>query len=283
MSGLSLFRWSFQCNDAVPGGRWKTFALAGGLAASSVTSSAGILEQWLEDKNESRVHVDNGNVDNDTSTKRQGNVSFRSTLETSTNRRAELESRVRVPIGSTNWYGWAMKMDSAWPTGADTIINQFPTYPTNKNFWVNGASGNGSQIVIGRHGGDVLYGSDNRVSFILQHQGDADGIRVTVFDLGHVDKFKGQWFDFVIHVKWTGNNDGFLKLWYKPYWATDWGYPKIDYTGTTFWNDEDVAPYFKAGLYAGTPGPNPNARRRIWIDSYRHGDASSYLNQVKPQ
>ncbi|MEM9915498.1 MAG: heparin lyase I family protein [Planctomycetota bacterium] len=252
-------------------------------------AQANIVEQWLDDKNESRVHIDNGSVNNDANNKRQGTHGFRCELFSNWNRRAELEAKQKSRYvwrsqDQVNWYGWAMKLDGQWPSGAECIINQFPTYPTNnKNFWVNGASGNGSHIIIGRHGGDTEYGQDNRVTFVLQHQGDSDGIQVTTFDLGHIDKYKNQWFDFVMEVKWTGNSNGYLKLWIKPWWSSNWGYPKINYTGTTFWNDEDRIPYFKAGLYGGNAGSNPNATRRIWFDSYRHGDRFSYLNQVKPQ
>jgi len=28
-------------------------------------------------------------------------------------------------------------------------------------------------------------------------------------------KPSGKWVDFVMHVKWTGDSDGFLKLWVK--------------------------------------------------------------------
>jgi len=256
----------------------------GAMTCLAGNAEATILEDWLENKNESRVHVDKGQVTNDTGTKRNGEISFRCTLNRSTNRRSELEARTRVNIDTVNWYGWSMRVDNAWPNGASAIINQFATYPTNnKNFWRDGASGNGSHIIIGREGGDVKYGSNNRVTFVLQHQGDSDGIKVTTFDLGHVNNFKNKWTDFVMETRWTGDSDGYLKLWYRPLGAKNWGSPKINYSGTTFWNDEGKAPYFKAGLYAGSPGSNWKARRRVWFDSYRHGNSSSYLNQVRPR
>jgi hypothetical protein len=86
---------------------------------------------------------------------------------------------------------------------------------------------------------------------------------------------RGFWTDFVMHVKWTGNSDGFLKIWAR----TNNGPWKIrlDYKGATFWNNEGSGPNLKWGLYAGSGGS-----RTIYTDEMRIGDAESSFQEVAP-
>jgi len=178
----------------------------------------------------------------------------------------------KTEIGKSYWYGWSMFVPSDWQdtsVGYD-IVNQWATYPTDKKF-SQGCGGNGSYIAR----------TNETFTFNLQHQGDSAQIDCNKFPIASVSEIKGKWVDFVMHVKWTGNKDGFLRLWTKigsqPYNFT------INYVGATYWNDEDTGPYFKMGLYKGDPhfeGPSP---RYLYTTQYRLGDAKSTFKDVAPK
>jgi len=117
-------------------------------------------------------------------------------------------------------------------------------------------------------------------NFILQRKGASADSECSRQSILKVSEARGQWTDIVMHVKWTGNKDGFLKLWTKvgngPY------VQKLDIKGATFWNDEGAGPYFKTGLYKGDPNFKGPAPRVLYIDEYRLGDANSGFGQVAP-
>lgn len=50
-----------------------------------------------------------------------------------------------------------------------------------------------------------------------------------------------EWNDFVFHVKWSFNSDGFIQVWWN-------GKQVANYKGRTTY-DDDVGPKFKFGLY----------------------------------
>lgn len=51
----------------------------------------------------------------------------------------------------------------------------------------------------------------------------------------------GKWHDFVFHVKWSPDNDGFIQAWND-------GEKIVDFKGSTE-NQDEVGPVFKFGLY----------------------------------
>jgi len=124
--------------------------------------------------------------------------------------------------------------------------------------------------------------SNNTLRFNFQHQGDVADLQCDKFALGNVSDMRGKWVDFVMHSKWTGNSDGFLKLWMK---VGNGAYVQmVDYTGRTFWNDEDRGPYFKMGLYKGnTNWKGAGAPRYLYTDEYRLGNSSSSFADVTPE
>ncbi len=191
--------------------------------------------------------------------------------------RSELAMK-RTEIGKTYWYGWSIFVPSKWQdtdAGAD-ILNQWAAWPTSKNFHAGKACGAvGSFLARGRGGS-----SRDRVDFLLQHAGDSAVIECNKFPLAKVSQMRGNWVDFVMNVKWTGNKDGFLKLWMKI--GNRQYTQKIDYKGRTFWNDEDTGPYFKMGLYKGDPNWKGTAPRILYTAEYRLGNANSSFAEVAP-
>lgn len=177
----------------------------------------------------------------------------------------------KTEIGNTYWYGWSMFIPSDWQDTSEgyDIVNQWATYPTNKKF-SKACGANGSYIAR----------TKETFTFNLQRQGDVAQIVCQKYPIASVSELRGKWIDFVMHVKWTGNSDGFLRLWTKignePYNFT------INYVGATYWNDEGTGPYFKMGLYKGDPnfkGPSP---RYLYTAQYRLGDAKSTFQDVAP-
>lgn len=182
----------------------------------------------------------------------------------------------RTEIGKIYWYGWSIFIPSDWK-GTDAghdIVNQWATYPANNKNFSKACGANGSFLARGRGG------TSDRFDFFLQHAGDSATVECKKFPLTKVSQVRGKWVDFVMNVKWTGNKDGFLKLWMK---TGNGSYTqKVDYKGRTFWNDEGTGPFFKMGLYKGEPnfkGPSP---RYLYTAEYRLGNANSSFKQVAP-
>jgi hypothetical protein len=188
--------------------------------------------------------------------------------------RSELAMK-RTVIGKTYWYGWSMFIPSGWQgsDGGHDIVNQWATYPTTKRF-ATACGANGSFLARGRGG------SGERVDFLLQHAGDSAVIECNKFPLAKVSQMKGKWVDFVMNAKWTGNKDGFVKLWMKI--GNESYTQKVDYQGRTFWNDEGAGPYFKMGLYKGDPNFKGPAPRYLYTAEYRLGNANSSFAEVAP-
>ncbi|PSB44125.1 hypothetical protein C7B80_21870, partial [Cyanosarcina cf. burmensis CCALA 770] len=185
--------------------------------------------------------------------------------------RAEIEKN-KTKIGGTYWYGWSVFIPENWQDNDEgwDILNQFAAYPTKKGR-KHPCGGVGSKI--SRRG--------NAVIFDLQRNGGSVDAKCTHFPIAKVAELRGKWTDIVMNVKWTGNNDGFLKLWLK---AGNGSYvQKINYQGPTFWNDEGNGPYFKMGLYKGDPNFDGPPNRVVYTDEYRLGDANSSFEQVAPE
>jgi hypothetical protein len=156
-------------------------------------------------------------------------------------------------------------------SGSKTIVMQLATWPTPRN----------GKFPCGANGSFIHINTAGELVFHLQRQGDDRDMACDKFILlEDVSKSRGQWLDFVIHAKWTGETDGFLSCWVN---AQDASYEqKINYSGRTFWNDEGKGPYFKMGLYTGEPGWKGPGERTVFTDEYRLGDDKSSFEEVAP-
>jgi hypothetical protein len=81
----------------------------------------------------------------------------------------------------------------------------------------------------------------------------------------------GQWYDFVINVKWSYGADGFLKIWKN-------GVLIMDRTGGNCFND-DKGPFLKFGIYGGI---DQDQTMTIYYDELRIGDSNSSYSEVAP-
>lgn len=153
--------------------------------------------------------------------------------------RAELQYRgkVQCEIGEERWYSWKIFFGKDYfkNGGGSGLICQFPTYPTDRNF-EEGCHGIGTDIR-----------TNNKQQVVLYFQRPANGKDI---DCSHfaIAKVKPQeWYSIIVHAKWTGENDGFLEIWWN-------GKQVVNlHNQATYWNDEDDGPYFKMGFYKGDP------------------------------
>ncbi len=203
---------------------------------------------------------------------RRGQRSFQHTVRNCAER-AEL-AMSRTAIGATHWLGWSLYIPSDYvETSKANIFAQWAAYPTKRTTkFPCGGVGHKLKMKDGWLSYD-LQGSSNR-------NGDADGFcrqfRLAIVD----DRLKGRWIDFVQQAKWTGNSDGFVKLWMRvdrePYRLV------VDYRGSTWWNNEDRGPYFKMGLYTGDPGWTGRSPAIVYTDEYRLGNTNATCSDVAP-
>lgn len=209
-------------------------------------------------------------VDNSVHPVRGGKQAFRHWVNRC-GERSEFRMK-KTKIGETYWYGWSMYIPTDWgdsDKGFD-ILSQWATYPTKRNG--NFACGaNGTYMT--RNGRNVV--------FKFQYKGDKEDIECDRYNLAKISDIRGKWVDFVMQVKWTGDKDGFLKLWMRT--GGDEYSQEVDYRGRTYWNDEGEGPYFKMGLYKGDPNFKGPAPRYLYTDEYRLGDRNSSFEEVAPR
>jgi hypothetical protein len=186
--------------------------------------------------------------------------------------RSELAMR-RTEIGGTYWYGWSMFLpDDFDHRGSDTIVMQLASWPTPRN----------GRFPHSANGPYLEIQPDGRLIMHLQHAGDDRDMVCDDFVVAEeVSKLRGDWIDFVMHAKWTGEKSGHFQLWMR--WGKEKYEKKVDYTGRTWWNDEGAGPYFKMGAYMGEPGWKGPKSRTVYSDEYRLGDDKSSFDEVTGQ
>jgi hypothetical protein len=210
-------------------------------------------------------------IDEVSSPVRTQSKGFKHTVEPC-GKRAELAG-MKTTIGQTYWYGWSLHLPADWKTEGTNIPNQWAAYPpSNKKFRkAEGACGAvGSYMAI----------NSGKLNFKFQRKGTDKLTACTVYPVADIEAIKGKWVDFVMHVKWTGDSDGFLKLWVK---EGDKSYNlKVDVKNApTYWADEGKGPYYKSGLYKGSSGAS--SVHTLYTDEHRLGDQSSSFAEVAPK
>lgn len=145
-------------------------------------------------------------------------------------------------------------------------IRCFPGGGLGTHLWLANATGGAS---VGHPGVPSLRLVHHWEAIDSDASGDRD-IRVQQFLVKAAPRL-GVWHDFVMNVRWTENNDGFLKLWHQ---EDDSGYALVaDRSGPTVWKNQpaDQGPFFSAGPYSGGSG----TAKTVYSDEYRLGDSSS--------
>jgi len=97
------------------------------------------------------------------------------------------------------------------------------------------------------------------------------------YDLGPYER--SVWTNWVVHVQWSYETDGWLQVWRN-------GRKVIDQTGPNAYNDAK-GPFFKMGLYKGWGDPKKRSdtvdRRVLYHDQFRMGGADARYEDVAPE
>lgn len=166
--------------------------------------------------------------------------------------------KFRARMGQDFWYGFSMY-----------IPQNFPSNWISKTEW----------LILGQWHGKSDFGEISRSPPLAQYYSPAEdiiSIRVRYFRRRlQIKEFKywsgdeilslrlkrDVWHDFIYHVKWSYESDGFVEIWID-------GDKKCSYEGPVGYNDAE-GPYFKYGIYAGGL-PETYV---VYFDEYRRGNS----------
>jgi hypothetical protein len=235
----------------------------------SVAAHAGIIRSAVDERSALSDSLSGGTNTVVSSPVRGGSAAFKHEI-TAGGKRAELEENSRTTFGGTYWYGWSFYHPGSpgVASGGWSIINQWFIGNRDASLWPCG-------------GGGHKFGVENKTTgyklkYDLQYStSGGSAISCTTYDLATFNEIKDQWVDVVMHVKWTSNTDGFLKLWMR-IGSGAW-VQKINYSGRTQATDPN-GPYFKMGAYTETL----SSTRTVYTDQYRLGDSNSHFAEVSP-
>ncbi len=175
------------------------------------------------------------------------------------------------------WYGWRLYLPSDFDPTMDTnpkanhiIVTQWHQDNTTSFY-------DGAPTV-------VRINNDNTWRLNLKYQPDlsVESITSHSFNLGSINSHKGKWTNFVMHVKWTKNLDGFLRLWMNGRQVIGGGRAAHQWENKpTFW-DTPKGVGFKMGMYKGDPWTQGQSPKVIYADDYRLGNARARYEDVAP-
>jgi len=167
-----------------------------------------------------------------------------------------------VPPGSEQWYGWSVYVPEDWPVGAAGIISQVHA---------GGGFGASLQIIVEDEKIRMWRRFQPPGALGPQKEHSRREYREDVAPLQ-----RGRWMDFVVHARWSHQEDGFQEVWMdgRSVWRVD-GPVYFDLQAS------EAGPYFKAGLY-GYGGSSGSKDRVVWVDEFRRGDASASYPDVAP-
>lgn len=90
---------------------------------------------------------------------------------------------------------------------------------------------------------------------------------------------RGQWTDWVLHIRWSFKDDGLIEVWKN-------GKKILTHRGPNGYNDRQET-YFKAGVYKwewkSRPQNSITSRRVIYVDEVRFGNKDSSYEEVAPR
>jgi hypothetical protein len=159
------------------------------------------------------------------------------------------------------WYGFRVRLED-WvaDNAGESIIQWHPNDSkgsANLSIW---ASGGMYTLVVSPHGMDNRY-----------------------YELAAVEP--NDTVDFVIHVKWTKNEDGFVEIWKDGKYITNTLNGKsLPYKGITTW----AGCYLKLGInkwgwsYEPARSESTSAKRVLYYDVFREGNEHSSYKDVAP-
>jgi hypothetical protein len=153
------------------------------------------------------------------------------------------------------WYGFSVYLENWDDDPAGEHIFQW--HP---------ASSSGSAVIS-------LFTNEDTFTFVHQNGGSSSSQEFARPVLGPL--LKNQWVDFVLHIRWSGDDSGIIEVWMN-------GAKKYSYHGRTNWGGQ----YIKLGInkfcWVDQCGPSSVDTRVMYIDALRIGNENANYNDVKP-
>ena len=92
-----------------------------------------------------------------------------------------------------------------------------------------------------RHGKSG-FSISNRANGCGNRSGCDEGTPLKQFNVKDIPMLRGEWNDFVMHINFTSNADGFIRVWVN-------GKQEVNESGRNYYEEHTKYPYFKLGLY----------------------------------
>ena len=201
---------------------------------------------------------------------RSGKAAFKHSVSATT----QISELTTMPAarGGTYWYGWSMQLpDNFDHRSHSTTVMQLVSLTPRRT----------GELPCGGNGSFLRIDAKGRLVFHLQHAGEGAVSKCDEFViLDDIAKAKGRWIDFVMHAKWTGDDNGVVELWAKVH---DNNFiQRVGHRGRTWWNDEDKGPIFKLGMQIGASDAGGPTEMTLYTDEFRLGDSTSSFDEVAP-
>lgn len=225
-----------------------------------------------------------------TSPLRGGSRAFRLTLRESdpmvhNGTRAEIgwNTGASARTHTEQWYGFSMYIPEDWQPDNQTgeILAQWHSPNTDEaaagqpgkspplSFWVTGDVFKIANIWDPK---EVTIGNDPTI-------GEPKGGRATIWS-GSATALKGKWVDWVFHVKWNYDGNGFVEVWKDGQWLAS-------RTGPNAYNDSGTITFkygvYKSGWNNSNGSTNVIKKRVIYVDELRIGSAALSFEDVSPR
>jgi len=185
-------------------------------------------------------------------------------------RRAEKNKFAAGRPGAERWFGLSTHIPNSWPDhNGFTIVTQIKGSPDSNE------PDRSPFLSIEMRNGIWSIFSRWDASPISQPAENGNGGTIQSANIYEGAYSKGSWTDWVIHAKWSYEDDGLLEIWQN-------GNRIVNRTGPNCYNDTEHGFHFKIGMYK--PGyrsedPSPLV---IVHDTVRIGDEQSKYDDVFP-
>ncbi|MFY2512234.1 heparin lyase I family protein [Acinetobacter soli] len=160
--------------------------------------------------------------------------------------RAEISMK-KMKKNINYWQKWSLYIPDNYSFQASGahIFSQWAAYPKNPSINLP-CQGIGHFIALNRDNKSIEY----NLQASNNDTGNGGGFCKKFTLIAYNQNYKGHWLDFIQNGKWTGNSDGYIKIWVRVRGLSNYNLV-MDYKGVTWWNDQNSGPYFKMGLYKG--------------------------------
>jgi len=217
----------------------------------------------------------NSNVDRVTSPTREGTQALRFKLDRAHDENAfrtqlVLEDPGHFLVGTEYWYGFSFYLPSDWVSDTtQELLAEWWPWPDKE---LGESNARVSALAL-RVDGDQWLVTNCSDSAEVTHL-PSGTYKVRRFDLGPVSK--GEWTDWVFHVKWSYQSDGVIEIWKN-------GVQVVQATGQNAYNDNNGSA-FVIGLYKSSwmnaETVSLASTRTVYFDSLRIGEDDSGYNAV---